>query len=268
MGNIVLFWISINFLYGLFLWIVSCFKKSYADNAIDFIDTPLSKFILICFGFFFAPFIVQYFLYHFFMKMTITINQTLLTAFISELVLFVFVLKIVVPRIKPMEGFNISMRAFKDIYEGYCKILPVVALITIFWEYVLKFLASVGFKITIDLQPIVQLLLKSNINFVTATTLFIAVVVLAPICEEIFFRGFLFRCIYKNFSLNNSLWISSSIFACAHQHLATFLPLMFLGYLLGFSYAKTGNIFVNIGIHALFNGTNYILIFLFKTYDF
>lgn len=268
MEILILCWISISFLYGLFLWLTSCFKNSDVLSSIKIVDVTLNKFLLVCFGFFLVPFITQQFICYFFREVPISINQTLFITFISELVLLSFVVGIIMPLVKPIESFNASIRVFKNVYDGYCKVLPIVVLTASFWEYILKILVLLGFKITIDLQPIIQLLVKNDINTITAMTLFISVVILAPICEEIFFRGFFLRYLCKFFSLRKSLWISAIVFACAHQHLATFLPLMFLGYWLGFTYAKTGNILVNIGIHSLFNGTNFILIFLFKTYDF
>jgi membrane protease YdiL (CAAX protease family) len=78
-------------------------------------------------------------------------------------------------------------------------------------------------------------------------------VVMAPVFEEIVFRGFLFR------GLANSLgwvWaglISAAVFGGAHLQLDVFLPLAALGFILAWAYHHTGSLWTNITMHAIFN---------------
>lgn len=265
-------WVLSCFLYGTFLWVKSFLKKTIYRNHLMPLSVSWFKFFLVCIGFFFSQLIAQQFALPFTHQIKNETERTLLLSFISEIALFLFVCLAIINNSQFYKGLQTSKLHFKlkikFSFEGYCKVLPALLVITNAWEYILKILSSYGLPLTIDPQPIVQLLSQKNFSNISIYTTGISVILLAPFCEEIFFRGVLLRFIHSFLPLNRSLWISSIIFACAHQHFATFLPLLFLGYWLGLYYAKTGNIWVNIGIHSLFNGTNYLLIFLLKAYEF
>ena len=83
--------------------------------------------------------------------------------------------------------------------------------------------------------------------------LMLQAVFLAPVIEELFFRGF-FMTFLKNYT---STWLaiilSAGVFAFAHLNLGIALPLWFLGIVLGAVYEHTGSLIVPIGIHACFN---------------
>ena len=87
------------------------------------------------------------------------------------------------------------------------------------------------------------------------------IVVVAPICEEIVYRGFLFRFLYRRVSLGFAIGISSGIFALMHLNLYSFLPLFILGVGLCLVYRISGNIVSSITIHVLFNLVNLLMIF-------
>ena len=78
-------------------------------------------------------------------------------------------------------------------------------------------------------------------------------VFLAPVIEELFFRGF-FLTFLKNYT---STWLaivlSAGVFAFAHLNLGIVLPLWFLGVVLGVVYEHTGSLVVPMGVHACFN---------------
>lgn len=87
------------------------------------------------------------------------------------------------------------------------------------------------------------------------------IVVVAPICEEIVYRGFLFRYLNKRVSMSLAIAISSCIFALMHLNLYSFLPLFILGSGLCIVYKLSGNIVSSITIHVLFNLVNLIMIY-------
>ena len=91
----------------------------------------------------------------------------------------------------------------------------------------------------------------------------IAVAVLAPIAEECFFRGLLFRGFYDR-SPRLSWALSAGLFAAVHvvNYLGTYTPLELLlsfvqylpaGVALGFAYRRGGSIFCPILTHMLVN---------------
>lgn len=83
----------------------------------------------------------------------------------------------------------------------------------------------------------------------------VLVVTLAPVAEELFFRGFLL----PRFGLG----LSSAAFAFAHAGFSSvaLVAAAFLGALmLGFAYQKTGNLYACMLGHGLFNAANVLLV--------
>jgi membrane protease YdiL (CAAX protease family) len=81
----------------------------------------------------------------------------------------------------------------------------------------------------------------------------IQAVLIAPMIEELFFRGFLLTFLKSYMSTWIAVVLSAGIFAIAHQNLESVLPLWLLGVVLGVAYEHTGSILLPMGIHACFN---------------
>ncbi len=83
----------------------------------------------------------------------------------------------------------------------------------------------------------------------------IMAVILAPVVEELIFRGILQTTIR---SIIHSPWIaivlSSSAFAAAHANKEHWPSLFVLGLAIGYAYEKSGSLWQAIFVHALFNG--------------
>lgn len=97
----------------------------------------------------------------------------------------------------------------------------------------------------------------------------VSVVVFAPVAEEMFFRGLLYR-IFKGFfsPLNCGAFVSAALsgalFSLIHADAFVFLPLALMGVLLCLSYEKSGSILSPILVHALFNALNLGIIWIAK----
>ena len=87
---------------------------------------------------------------------------------------------------------------------------------------------------------------------------------LAPVVEEIFFRGILYPAIKQAGYPRLALWGVSLLFACVHLNLATFIPLLVLALLLTALYEHTDNLLAPITAHALFNALNFAVLYLFE----
>jgi len=93
-----------------------------------------------------------------------------------------------------------------------------------------------------------------------AILILLSVLVLAPLCEEIFFRGLLQSIIRK---YTGSPWtailVASVPFALLHfdqpQHM---VALFALGVILGYNYERQGRLYAPIGVHMLFNAVNLV----------
>jgi membrane protease YdiL (CAAX protease family) len=89
---------------------------------------------------------------------------------------------------------------------------------------------------------------------------------LAPVAEEILFRGILYPLMRRISNPCAAIWVTSVIFGVFHMNAMTFLPLTLLGATLALLYEKTGNLMSPILAHSLFNLANFFLL-VFPTAD-
>ena len=83
---------------------------------------------------------------------------------------------------------------------------------------------------------------------------YFALVVLAPVLEELFFRKFLFHKLLQTNSLNTSILVSSILFAFLHLDSPTnIIPTFFFGIISGLIYYKTKRIAYSILFHFFSN---------------
>lgn len=96
----------------------------------------------------------------------------------------------------------------------------------------------------------------------TLATLAVAVFV-APVCEEIFFRGFVMQGLKAKVGAAWAIVLSAVIFGISHFDLGSLPVLIALGFLLGFLRWKTKSIWPGITLHALNNGLGALAIIMF-----
>ena len=77
--------------------------------------------------------------------------------------------------------------------------------------------------------------------------------IVAPITEEIFFRGFLFKGFREKYGWVNALMFSSIIFALFHGQLATLIPTFLLGALFAYMYQRTESVYPGMILHFMVN---------------
>lgn len=87
-------------------------------------------------------------------------------------------------------------------------------------------------------------------------------VVVAPLGEELLFRGVLYPAIKRAGYPRVALWGTSILFAAIHFNLPIFLPLLLLALLLVWLYEQTDNLLAPLAAHALFNAANLVIFFL------
>lgn len=95
----------------------------------------------------------------------------------------------------------------------------------------------------------------TNVAYVTV------VAVLAPIWEELVFRGFLVASLTRYFPQWGAVLLSALVFAMCHFRIQTFLPLMLLGIVWGSVFLKCRNLLPAMVLHSTWN--LYILATLF-----
>ena len=86
------------------------------------------------------------------------------------------------------------------------------------------------------------------------TLVIISAVVLAPVLEELFFRGLLQSMLRRYVKPWPGILIASAIFACVHAQAQNIPALFVLGIALGYNYERCGRLWPVVLIHMLFNG--------------
>ena len=103
-------------------------------------------------------------------------------------------------------------------------------------------------------------LLKNPIWF------FLVGAVLAPLVEEIFFRGFLFQGFRARYGWVPGLLLSSVIFAIAHLDPASLIPTFILGCLLAYLYQRSNSVWPGVILHMLVNTVGLVSVYFITQY--
>ena len=103
-------------------------------------------------------------------------------------------------------------------------------------------------------NPQVGMLAPGGASIYSAAVMVFLVAVVAPLAEELLFRGLLYRWIAERFGMWIGLVISSLIFSSMHGILLLIPPLFVVGCLLAWLYEKSGSVLPCIVMHGVFNG--------------
>jgi membrane protease YdiL (CAAX protease family) len=156
-----------------------------------------------------------------------------------------------------------SQRPWKDVGYGLGVGVALYAIIIFVVAPLLFFLASLIFG---DVTPPDQarLLLPRRPDGLEATVAVIGAIVGAPLGEELFFRGLLFRSLRGRFRFSVSAVASAAVFGVVHLP-PLVIPLMFVvGTVLAYVVERRGSLVASIAAHAAFNviGITSILLLL------
>jgi uncharacterized protein len=125
--------------------------------------------------------------------------------------------------------------------------LPVVGATSVIWTFVLT-----QFGIAPEPQDLLGIFGRVESPYVLAG-MFAVACVLAPLNEELMFRGVMFRFLRQRFGRAPALLVPAAIFGALHGNVGGFLPLSILGVGFALAYEQTGDLRVPIVAHALFN---------------
>jgi membrane protease YdiL (CAAX protease family) len=98
--------------------------------------------------------------------------------------------------------------------------------------------------------------LRVSVSWGGRLTLGAAAVLLAPVAEEVLFRGILYPAIKQTGHPGLALWGTALLFAAVHMNAVTFVPLAVLALVLTALYERTNNLLAPITAHMLFNAFN------------
>lgn len=103
-----------------------------------------------------------------------------------------------------------------------------------------------------ELQPFAQLVVNAK-TWTQLAVLLVLGVILAPVGEELYFRGFLYPALRSRLGVPLSLLLSGGFFGIMHFDLLRFLPLALGGVGLAWLYERTGSLYTAIAAHSFWN---------------
>ena len=154
--------------------------------------------------------------------------------------------------------FNFSpiKDSFFQGFNGFLMIIPFVLLV------------SLIMNLLIDNQngsnPLLEIVLNNN-NFFSFILLFLTTTLIAPLFEEVIFRGVLLPILSREFGIILGITISAFIFALAHLSISEIPPLFILGIGLGITRLISGKLSSSVIMHSLWNGMTFLNLFLLRT---
>lgn len=151
--------------------------------------------------------------------------------------------------------------ALRQAAPFFLRFLPIIWIVSLLWTQILALMQSLGLIDEFPPQELVQLF-QSGGDPLAIGLLVIFAVILAPLVEELIFRGCIYRFFKSKTTVIPAQIISALIFASIHANLLSFVPLILVGILLARCYEKSGNILVPMCFHAFFNGFSLLMLLL------
>jgi hypothetical protein len=146
------------------------------------------------------------------------------------------------------------LRALIGGVAGGVACFPFIVLLGEFFSYLLQWLG-----IQTESQAPVQML-QRNPTLPFQTLSFLMAVVMAPVAEEVVFRGILYPSMKQLGFPRAALWATSILFGAIHLNWMTFVPLTVFSILLTLLYERTDNLMSCIAMHGVFNLINFLRI--------
>lgn len=90
----------------------------------------------------------------------------------------------------------------------------------------------------------------------------LSVMVAAPLGEELFFRGLVFRALGVRLPLWLAFLVSGFAFALMHFNIAVVVPFTIIGMIFAWAYRASGSLWTTVAAHAIFNTVSFVVTIL------
>jgi membrane protease YdiL (CAAX protease family) len=117
----------------------------------------------------------------------------------------------------------------------------------------------------LGIQPPVQdvtRIIALSSGWTTRLYLALLAVVIAPVVEEMLFRGILLPALARRVGVKPAIVVVSLLFALVHGHLPSLIPLFMLSVILSLLYLHRGTLVAPVAMHSLFNSLTVAVLFL------
>ncbi len=163
-------------------------------------------------------------------------------------------------RLSWRSAFGLNPATFgRDAFHGLLTLLgtmPILVAAAFLCNFVLQLF---GFQPT--LQDVAFIISDETSPWMRAYFVLLAVVI-APVFEELLFRGMLLPALARRYGAATATLVISVVFASIHGHVPSLVPLFILSLSLCLAYIGTGSLVSSIIMHAVFNGVTVTLLFV------
>ena len=145
------------------------------------------------------------------------------------------------------------------IMTGILGWLAAIPIVIVAHFISVQFLGSQG-----SVNPIIGIVMEAaqSNGFLAILLFYFTLGVLAPFCEEILFRGFLYSYLRNRCNIIFANIFSSAFFALAHFDAGAALPLFCLGSIFAYLCEETGSIVPSMITHGLWNSVSFTLVLI------
>lgn len=178
--------------------------------------------------------------------------------------LYVYLLALKPHGVKFMDGVRLRFRVgrngpFRLFLSGLFTWFAAVPLVIVCYFIASKYLGSQGSN-----NPVISLVMQvaGSENLAAVLVFYLTLGVMAPICEEILFRGFLYTALRRYWGVFPSILVSAGLFSAVHLDAGGFLPLFCLGALFAFVVERTRSIFPSMVAHGLWNSGTFTMVLM------
>jgi membrane protease YdiL (CAAX protease family) len=138
----------------------------------------------------------------------------------------------------------LGLRSFRGAMVGLgCGLMILSSIFNFFYSL---FLALFNLRAQVDLAPIFA-------ELDSPWWLLAGGVIIAPLAEEVFFRGFVFAGLRQQYDWKKATLISSALFAVIHVTPTAMIPVFILGCIFAFLYHRSNSIWPAILMHVSTN---------------
>ncbi len=162
----------------------------------------------------------------------------------------------------PVVVLGLKNQSFRSVLI-WVALASVVAVYSVNWVSGFSSAYTQSLFGEMELQAPVKSLQNSE-SLTSQIMMVFTAVILAPLFEELVFRGYFYGILKKFTDPMFAAFTSGAVFALIHMNLPAVLPLWFFAIFLTLTYEASRSLWVPIGIHAVFNAVTVTMIFLSK----
>jgi membrane protease YdiL (CAAX protease family) len=203
--------------------------------------------------------VILFVFFHYFFSIFDIVVSTGLT---NLLILFLILKVVIFKRRQSLKALGISSKnILQNIQIGLYSYITFLPILAILFFSVIVIAGLLNY--TPPPQPVYELIFKEERPFFLVLTSFL-IVLLGPITEEVFFRGFLYSALRKTLGIASAVIISGFLFSFLHINLLGFIPILVLGTFLAYMREKTGSLIPCITIHIVHNSAIALMMFFIR----